>query len=439
MTYPAPPVAQPGTAERAARWAVVLFLILATITLAFGLGYGVRDLRGDDPSGSRENVTATNTDAAFSADLLNEIVNVLQSQYVDRQNLDPEALRQAAINGILQSLNDRETSYISADELNDFEFESGSVYEGIGATVSDQSGEVTIVAPYRDSPAEQAGILAGDVILEVDGTSIAGMTSDEAVKLIRGDKGTTVDVTVRHPNGETVTLTITRGEIPLVSVFSEPLLEVVPGETGTNLVDREGQPVTDLAYINISRFRERTAEEFKTMAADIESKGYKGLILDLRSNPGGYLNPTVGVAEEFLNEGTIITEVDANGQQQHTTARPGGLVTKIPVVVLLNEGSASGSEVLAAALRDNGRAKIVGVRSFGKGTVNLPIRLTQCDDPDGCGALYVAIARWLTPAGNQIEGLGITPDVEVPMTADQYLDEGDIQLYKAIEVLRETR
>lgn len=438
MTYPAPHAAQPGPAERAARWAVVLFLILASVTLAFGLGYGVRDLRGDDANPTRQNVASTNADDAFSADLLNEIVNVLQSQYVDRQNLDPEALRQAAINGILQSLNDRETSYISADELNDFEFESGSVYEGIGATVTDQSGEVRIVSPYRDSPAEQAGILAGDVILEVDGTSIAGMTSDQAVKLIRGDKGTTVNVTVRHASGETVMLTITRGEIPLVSVFAEPLLEVVPGETGTELVDRDGAAVTDLAYINISRFRERTLEEFKTMAADIESKGYKGLILDLRSNPGGYLNPTVGVAEEFLNEGTIITEVDANGQQQHTTARPGGLVTQIPVVVLLNEGSASGSEVLAAALRDNGRAKIVGVRSFGKGTVNLPIKLTQCDDPDGCGALYVAIARWLTPAGNQIEGLGITPDIEVPMTAEQYLDEGDIQLYKAIEVLRET-
>ncbi|MGE5595216.1 MAG: S41 family peptidase [Hyphomicrobiales bacterium] len=438
MTYPSPAPAQPGFAERAARWAVVVFLLLASITLAFGLGWGVHDLTDDD-SGSSSQSTAdqgNNGEDTFSTDLLNEIVNVLQTQYVDRKDLDPEQLREAAIQGIIDSLNDRETSYIPQSEFNEFEFDSGSTYEGIGATVTDRNGPITIVAPYRDSPAEKSGIKSGDVILAVNGQSTDGWTDDQAVQIIRGPSGTSVTLTVRHLDGTTEDLTVVRGEIPLESVFLEPILEALPGESGTAIVDRDGKPADDIAYVNISRFRENTDDELRQKAADIESKGYKGLILDLRSNPGGYLTPTVQVADEFLDNGTIITEVDANGKQTSTTAHPGGILTHIPVVILMDEGSASGAEVLAAALRDNGRAKIVGTRSFGKGTVNIPVQLKSCGDPEGCGALYMAIGRWLTPKGDQIEGLGITPDVEVQMTSDQYVGQGDIQLFKAIDILR---
>lgn len=438
LTYPSPAPAQPGFAERAARWAVVVFLLLASITLAFGLGWGVHDLTDDD-SGSSSQSTAdqgNNGEDTFSTDLLNEIVNVLQTQYVDRKDLDPEQLREAAIQGIIDSLNDRETSYIPQSEFNEFEFDSGSTYEGIGATVTDRNGPITIVAPYRDSPAEKSGIKSGDVILAVNGQSTDGWTDDQAVQIIRGPSGTSVTLTVRHLDGTTEDLTVVRGEIPLESVFLEPILEALPGESGTAIVDRDGKPADDIAYVNISRFRENTDDELRQKAADIESKGYKGLILDLRSNPGGYLTPTVQVADEFLDNGTIITEVDANGKQTSTTAHPGGILTHIPVVILMDEGSASGAEVLAAALRDNGRAKIVGTRSFGKGTVNIPVQLKSCGDPEGCGALYMAIGRWLTPKGDQIEGLGITPDVEVQMTSDQYVGQGDIQLFKAIDILR---
>lgn len=429
---------QPGRGERAARWAIVISLLVASLTVAFGLGWGVKELTSDSGSQAAPGASAgsANGQGTFSSQVLDEIVTILKNQYVDREQLSDQALKEAAINGIMQSLNDRETSYITPEQFKAFAFDSGSSYEGIGATVTDRNGRIEIVAPYRDSPAEKAGIRPGDVIVAVEGTSTSGWTADQAVAKIRGPKGSAVKLDVQRTDGKIETLTVERGEIPLDSVFREPILEVIPGESKTALVDRSGAPADDIAYINIARFRENTANELREKARDIESKGYKGLILDLRSNPGGYLTPTVQVADEFLNSGVIITEEDAAGKRTSTSAKRGGLLTTIPMVVLMDAGSASGSEVLAAALRDNGRARIIGQRSFGKGTVNIPVELKSCGDPQGCGALYIAIGRWLTPKGDQIEGLGITPDIEVAMTSDEYIASGDIQVFKAIDVLR---
>jgi carboxyl-terminal processing protease len=241
---------------------------------------------------------------------------------------------------------------------------------------------------------------------------------------------------VKHIDGKTETLTIVRAEIQIESVFTEPHLEVIPGESGSKLVDREGKEATDIGYVNISTFHENTLNELRKKLQGVEGKGYKGLILDLRSNPGGLLQATVDVADEFLNGGTVLSEVDAAGKKQSWTAKPGGLVTKIPIVILQDRGSASGAEVLAAALRDNGRATIVGTNSFGKGTVNQLQQLKNCGDPKGCGALYLSIGRWLTPKDQQIEGVGVKPDVELPMTSDDYINSGDIQVFKAIDILR---
>ena len=206
------------------------------------------------------------------------------------------------------------------------------------------------------------------------------------------------------------------------------------GESGKKFVDRTGAVVTDIAYLNISQFHDRTVSELKTKLKDVEGK-YKGLVLDLRGNPGGLLSATVEVADEFLNSGVVLSELDANGKTRSWSAKSGGLATKIPIVILMDKGSASGSEVLAGALRDNGRATIVGTRSFGKGTVNQLQPLKKCGDPAGCGALYLAVGRWLSPNGEQIEGVGIKPDLELPMTRDEYIDRGDIQVFKAIDIL----
>lgn len=428
---------RPGLGERAARTAVVVFLLLAMVTLAFGLGWGLKDLSGEsEASPANGNPTAAQGGDSVGAAIIDEIVDLLRSQYVDKATLDEEALRSAAIQGIITALNDSHTQYLTPAELKSGALSLESTYDGIGASVSDTSGQITIVTPFRNSPAEEAGIRQGDIVLEVDGESMEGWTTQQAVERIRGPQGTQVTLKVRHTDGSEETITITRGEIPVESVFTEPNLEVIPGESGTALVDRNGNPVTNIGYVNISQFHDRTVSELKTKLGAVEKQGYIGLIVDLRGNPGGLLQATVEVADEFLDRGVIISEVDADGKTQSWSARQGGIATKIPIVVLIDGGSASGAEVLAAALRDNGRGQVVGVRSFGKGTVNQLQELKNCGDPAGCGALYLSVGRWLTPKGEQIEGLGVKPDIEVPMTYDEYLDQGDIQLFKAIEVLQ---
>jgi carboxyl-terminal processing protease len=428
---------QPGLGERTARTAVVVFLVLAIATLAFGLAWGIQGLRADDNGNSSPAAAAATGRSGDSvgAAIIDEIVNLLKNQYVDKSTLDEDTLRQAAIQGMIGALNDAHTEYLSPAELKAGALSLDSSYDGIGASVSDTTGAVTIVTPFRDSPAEKAGIRAGDTVLKVDGDSTEGWTSQQAVEHIRGAQGTQVKLDVRHTDGSTETLTITRGNIPIESVYTEPNLEIIPGESGKDLVDRDGNKVTDLAYVNISQFHDRTLSELRTKLNGVESKGYRGIILDLRGNPGGLLQATVDVADEFLTGGTIISEVDADGKTKSWTAKSGGLVTKLPVVILLDNGSASGAEVLAAALHDNGRAQIVGTRSFGKGTVNQLQQLKNCGDPAGCGALYLSVGRWLTPKGDQIEGLGVKPDIELPMTYDQYLDQGDLQMFKAVDLL----
>jgi carboxyl-terminal processing protease len=343
---------------------------------------------------------------------------------------------QSAIDGIIASLNDPHTDYLTPAEVASGALDLGSTYEGIGASVSDRTGQVTIVAPFRDSPAETAGIQAGDIILAVDGVSTEGWSDQQAVQVIRGPRGTPVTLTVLHSDGVQEEVTVTRGDIDIQSVFTEPLLEVIPGESDDRLVDREGNEVLDIFYVYISQFHDQTLDELQTALAEVENGDYIGLIVDVRLNPGGLLSATVNVADEFLDSGTILIEVDREKRQRPYNATAGGVATTIPIVILQDGGSASGSEVLAAALRDNARATVVGTRSFGKGTVNQLQELDNCGDPDGCGALYISVGRWLTPLGDLIEGIGVPVDVEVEMTGDDYIDNGDIQVFRAIEILR---
>lgn len=424
-------------ATRLARYLVPVLLLLAIVALAFGLGYLVHDLRSEEaPAQRAAGTAAASADDPLGAALLDEIYEVLRQNHVDGDLLTPDAVRQAAIEGILRLLNDPHTSYVSPADIAAGALDLGSTYQGIGASVTDRNGVIEIVAPFRDSPAEKAGIRPGDIILAVDGEPTDGWTSVQAVRKIRGPAGTTVTLTVKHTDGTVEEIAVVRGDILIESVFTEPPLEVIPGESGTKLVDRTGREVTDLAYVHISQFHDRTLAELRQKLGDVERRGYRGLIIDLRANPGGLLGATVQVTDEFLDSGTILTEVDAEGRRQTWNATRGGLATSIPIVILVDNSSASGAEVMAAALQDHGRAKVVGTRSFGKGTVNQAIELSKCGLPDGCGALYVTVGRWLRPNGKDIEGLGVVPDLEVSMTRDEYVDQGDIQLFAAIDLLR---
>ena len=266
-----------------------------------------------------------------------------------------------------------------------------------------REGQLIIIAPIADSPADMAGIKAGDIVLEIDGQSTSGLSLAEAVLKVRGPKGTTVTLLVIH-EGETEPeeITIVRDEIEVPSVRFE----------------MKG----DIAYINITHFAERTAEELYLVMESITQPAASGIILDLRSNPGGYLDVVVSIAGFFLDEGVVLDVVDNEGQHTSYSIEPSEIVTDISLVVLVDEYSASGSEVLAGALQDYGRATIAGSRTFGKGSVNILHQL------GGGSGLYITTARWLTPAGRLIEGEGLYPDYELEL-------EGEDAIQWAIDFL----
>ncbi|MCA9854028.1 MAG: PDZ domain-containing protein, partial [Dehalococcoidia bacterium] len=275
---------QPGFGERLARTAVPVFLILAIVTLAFGLGYIVSTVVDDDnpaaaaPVDSGDGGGNGGTNGTVGAAILDEIYDLLAQQYVDPALITEDNFLQSAIDGILTSLNDPHTDYLTPEEIAAGAFDLSSSYEGIGASVSDRTGQVTIVAPFRDSPAEAAGVQAGDIILAVNGESTDGWSDQQAVQVIRGPQGTDVTLTVLHPDGTTEDLTITRGDIDIASVFVEPLLEVIPGESENDLVDADGNVVDDIFYIYIGQFHDQTPDELREVLETMKEGDYKGLI-----------------------------------------------------------------------------------------------------------------------------------------------------------------
>jgi carboxyl-terminal processing protease len=265
-------------------------------------------------------------------------------------------------------------------------------FEGVGAYVEEKEGQITIVAPIPGSPAEQAGIRSGDVVLEINGKSTEGMSLIEAVLSIRGPTGTAVTLSILH-QGETepVVVSIVRAEIELPSVSSE----------------MKG----DIAYIKITHFSERTAQELVPVLESMTPQT-TGIILDLRSNGGGLLDTVTDVTGFFLREGVVVDVVDNQGEHTIYPVKSSPLTTDLPMVVLVDGYSASGSEVLTGALQDYGRATIAGARTFGKGSVDI---LRQLKDGS---ALYITTARWFTPKGRLIEGKGLDPDYELAEDED---------------------
>ena len=405
--------------RRIARWAALGVFAAVTLTLLFAAGYVTRD-RGNSTSSTSRGQAPVVDDFAN----LNGIYKLLQDKYVDPSLVDRTALYQAAITGMLRPFPDSGTFYVDPNTVNTSVGPSGT-FEGIGATIAAESGRIVISSTIDNSPAQRAGLRAGDVLLEVDGASTQGWTTEETTIKVRGPAGTKVILKLRHGYGREETLDLQRAPINVQSVSRQP--------PGGSLKDGAGAEVSDVGYIAVSEFTLQTMDELKTALTDVVSSGKKGLVLDLRNDPGGLLQTTVDVADEFLDGGkTILTERERDGAETTFTSHPGGLATTIPVVILLNRFSASGAEVLSAALHDNGRATLVGEKSFGKGTVNVPNSLS-----DG-GQLYVSIAKWLTPNGTQIDGVGIRPDIAVSPSNDDIDAHRDVQLFAALDVLRGT-
>jgi carboxyl-terminal processing protease len=395
--------------------AAVLFVVIVAVA-AFAIGRESND-------GTSE--AAPNTAAAaageFDYEVLNEIRELLDRYYVRPENLDDQSLFEAAVNGMLDILSDSGTYYVAPDIHQRSTLLTGS-FEGIGATISEDNNEIVIVAPIRNTPADRAGLVSGDVILSVDGESMAGWTVDQAVLRIRGEKGTEVTLRIRHADGREEDYTLVRDTVLVDSVYVEP--------PGGILRDADGNEVTNIGYVWIQSFTGRTKDELEDAVNGLLDSGIDGLIIDVRNNGGGLVNTTIGSIDLFLDEGTIFIERDAAGNETSHVATPGQLNADIPIVVLQNRFSASASEILAAALVENDRATSIGETTFGKGTVNLSRNLS-----DG-GALYVTIREWLTPSRTLINNVGVRPDIEVIPT-DEEIDAGiDTVLQRGIEVLQ---
>ncbi len=350
---------------------IIGLLLLVVIALAFGAGFffGYSNLPG----------------SGEGLDIVEQAWNIIFSDYVDRSKLDSANLSIAAIEGMIEALDDPYTSYLDAEyyELGISSLEGE--FDGIGAYVTVEDRQLLIIAPIADSPADKAGIKAGDIILEINGEPVLDMSLAEAIIKIRGPKGTAVSLLILH-EGDTgpVEIEIIRDRVEVPSVRFE----------------MRG----DIAYIIITQFSERTENELAPVIQELKEENARGIILDLRGNPGGLLDIVIEVASHFITEGTLVEVMSNQGKVATLEVITSPVTTDLPMVALVDDASASGSEVLAGALQDHGRALVAGKTTFGKGSVNILRRLS-----DGSG-LYITTARWLTPDGRLIEGHGIEPD-----------------------------
>jgi len=361
---------------------MVIALVVVSLALSFGAGCA---LGTRTPAGSSQGLG-----------IVEEAWNIIFQDYVDRDELDASQLSQAAVRGMVEALDDPYTVYLDAETYQLSLSSLEGKFEGIGAEVAISDSQLVIIAPIADSPADMAGIKAGDKILEIDGKPTSEMSLVEAVLLVRGPQGTSVRLLILH-EGETEpeAIDIVRAEIELTSVRFEMR--------------------QDIAYINITHFSEGTDAELLPVLDSITAEAATGIILDLRSNPGGVLTAVVDVAGHFLQEGVVVDIVDNQGNHTDIPVNGEGAIIDLPLVVLVDSYSASGSEVLAGALQDYGRATIAGTRTFGKGSVNV---LRQLEDGSG---LYITTGRWLTPNGHLIEGEGIAPDYELELEGEDVI------------------
>jgi carboxyl-terminal processing protease len=403
---------------------------LLLLTLLAGLGAGIlldREVLGAQ-SQAGPGVDSPQSATDLNYNLITQALGIVDQNYVDRSAIQTQPLTYGAVSGLVDALGDTGHSrFMTPDEVRQQQTLSTGQFEGIGAEVQMKDGGVTIVAPYDGSPAQRAGLLPGDVIVQVEGKSVAGETLSEVVSKVLGPAGTTVHLTILTPStGNTRDVTIVRARITIHDVTWHQL------------------PGTTLAHVRISQFSNGVDRDLDQDLATIQQQHLTGIILDLRNDPGGLLDESVATASNFLSSGNVLLEKNAKGKVTPVPVEKEGTPVTLPMVVLINEGSASASEIVAGALQDANRAKLVGETTFGTGTV-----LSTFPLEDG-SALLLATEEWLTPAGRVIWHHGITPDVvvtqtlstlpvlpeaEESLTPQQLQNSGDAQLLRGISIL----
>ncbi|HKI32577.1 MAG TPA: S41 family peptidase [Gemmataceae bacterium] len=359
-----------------------------------------------------------------------EAWRLVEDNYVDRQAVKPRPMTEGAIRGMLDSLGDTgHTTYLTPEEARRMEDDLKGHMEGIGVRIGERQGRPTALAVLPGTPAEKGGVKPGDVLLQADGKDLKGKSPEQIVEMVTGKAGTELTLTVsRAGESQPLTLTLTRAHITVPDV-------------GWHML--QGRPV---AHLSILSFGEKVDEQLRTALDEARKAGARGLVLDVRLNPGGLKDQAVAVTSEFLKDGNVFIEQDAQGKQTPLPVKPGGTATDVPLVVLIDEGTASSAEIFAGAIQDHHRGKLVGTKTFGTGTVLQPFELSDHS------AVLLAVSEWLTPDGRQIWHKGITPDVPValPSGAAVILPEesgrmsradldksSDKQLLRALEVLGE--
>jgi len=380
------------------------FLLVAVILAGFGLGIWF---------GKSQCEVCPPEELDFS--LFWEAWNKLQEKFVNKEEFDQQEMIYGAISGMVKSLGDPYTVFLNPDETKRFVEDVKGSFEGVGMEIGVRKGQLQVIAPLEGTPAQKAGLRAGDKIMKIDDTLTADITIDEAVDLIRGPKESKVTLTIYREDWEgTKEIEIVRDVIEIPSLKWEVIED-------------------DIAYLKLYHFTEKAAFDFNMAAIEILASPAQKIILDLRNNSGGYLEVAQDIAGWFLERGDIIAIEDFGGKKEQKIYKSLGSARLLdyPMVVLINQGSASGSEILAGALRDNRGIKLIGEASFGKGSVQELERLKEGS------SLKITIAKWLTPQGFLITDVGLQPDIEVELTEEDYEEERDPQLDKAIEVVKD--
>ncbi len=340
--------------------------------------------------------------------------NKLQQNFINPEKIDDQKVIYGAVEGMVKSLGDPYTDFFNPKDAKIFEQDLAGSFEGIGVEVGIKKDQLMVVSPLKGSPGQKAGLQSGDQIIKINGKSTFDISIDEAVNTIRGKRGTQVVLTIfREGWKDTKDITITRNTIKI------------------NTVDWELKD-GNVAYINIHQFGQTLSSDFKKVAFEILASPAKKIVLDLRNNPGGYLEMSQDVAGWFLQEGQVITLEDFGKDQEQKAYKAAGnaSLASYPMVVLINKGSASASEILAGALRDDRNIKLIGEKSFGKGSVQEVVELIDNS------LLKITVAKWLTPKGNSISEVGLEPDIKVQMGEDDAEMKKDAQLQKALEIIK---
>jgi carboxyl-terminal processing protease len=349
--------------------------------------------------------------------VLDKVERILKQKYDG--DIDTEKQAEGSAAGAVAALGDPYTVYLDEKANKELNNDLKGELSGVGIEVGQKNGRLTVIAPLDGTPAAKAGIRAGDIIAAIDGTDSRTLTIDEAINKIRGQAGSEVTLTIVRGSAPPKEVKITRELISVPSVS----YEMKPGGVG---------------YIKLRRFGEDTTSGVKNAITNLKSQGAQSIVLDVRDNPGGYLQSAVDIASQFMSEGVVVEERSKHSKTKAVNAIPGGLFTSGKVVILTNQGSASASEILAGALHDNGRATLVGEKTYGKGSVQEVICLTglqlmsSCEGP----SLKVTVAHWFTPKGVNISKEGIKPDVEEKLDNEDYDANRDPQLQKALELAR---